>query len=832
MTGPRSSLRRPRRPTPILAIALGVTLTLIATPSSAHIAGSSGQAPNAPACGEASSALDGILPEPANGRAAVALLGANLPAVARLNCLTADELERTLKTDSTAWLDRNGRLYYVDARPAIAGAPQPAAPGPFPYAQTFQLHSRPGAPRVIFLDFDGFTIVGTAWNDGYDLPATDAAPFDTDGDPGTFSDDEQDTIQSVWQRVSEDFAPFDIDVTTEDPGTAAIERSSSGDSNYGTRALVTSDDFLIDAICGGGCGGIAYYQAFDAFGSGNDAHGYLQPALTFSPNGTGPGPNGIANTVSHEVGHNLNLRHDGTTTGDEYYSGHGAWSPLMGIGYTKSISQWSKGEYADANRTQDDLSVMQNNGAPLAVDDHTASGPVAAATPLVNGQGSGVIGTRTDVDWFTFDVGCAGTTTIDIYAGAIGAAATGPSPNLDVQFRLHDGAGFVATVDPASGQTGADQPFGLSTAYSAALAPGTYFIEISGVGFGDPLDTGYSDYGSVGRFAISASLPSSCGLANDAFSGAQLVSGTSATRSADSNVGATEEAGEPNHAGNAGGASIWYRWTPAASGPVTIDTAGSGFNTLLGVYTGSAVGSLTETAASDDVSGADQSSSVTFNATASTTYRIAVDGFDGATGAVVLHLNQTVSGSCSATVDVAVSGTSFTPKTAKPVVGGCIQWHFNGPGNHTATEKKQLGPGAGPLFDSGSKAPGSTFSYTFVASGSYNYRSTGDPSTMSGVVKVPVKLSAGSGGVSTSITVTWASASTAGYRSDVQMRFKPPGGSYGAWGNWRSDQTGVSDTFLASAANGKGIYQFRAHFENATTAKVSGWSAGVTLKIT
>ena len=104
---------------------------------------------------------------------------------------------------------------------------------------------------------------------------------------------------------------------------------------------------------------------------------------------------------------------------------------------------------------------------------------------------------------------------------------------------------------------------------------------------------------------------------------------------------------------------------------------------------------------------------------------------------------------CPATVDVAVSGTSFTPKTATPVIGGCVEWQFNGPGNHTATEKKKLGPGTGPLFDSGSQAPGSTFTYTFVASGGYNYQSTGDPTSMAGVVKVPVKLSAGSGGVTT-----------------------------------------------------------------------------------
>ena len=56
-----------------------------------------------------------------------------------------------------------------------------------------------------------------------------------------------------------------------------------------------------------------------------------------------------------------------------------------------------------------------------------------------------------------------------------------------------------------------------------------------------------------------------------------------------SNIGATKETGEPNHAGNPGGKSIWWTWNPVSAGPVTISTAGSTFNTVLGVYTGSTV---------------------------------------------------------------------------------------------------------------------------------------------------------------------------------------------------------------------------------------------------
>jgi hypothetical protein len=125
---------------------------------------------------------------------------------------------------------------------------------------------------------------------------------------------------------------------------------------------------------------------------------------------------------------------------------------------------------------------------------------------------------------------------------------------------------------------------------------------------------------------------------NDNFGLAATISGGSGTTSG-TNIRATKESGEPNHAGNAGGASIWYNWTAPASGSVTIDTIGSTPDTLLGVYTGSSVGSLT-TIASDDDSGGNGASRVVFTASSGTTYRIAVDGFGGGMGNVTLNWNQ------------------------------------------------------------------------------------------------------------------------------------------------------------------------------------------------
>jgi hypothetical protein len=104
-----------------------------------------------------------------------------------------------------------------------------------------------------------------------------------------------------------------------------------------------------------------------------------------------------------------------------------------------------------------------------------------------------------------------------------------------------------------------------------------------------------------------------------------------------SNLNASKQPGEPNIAGNAGGKSVWWQWRAPRTGPVKIQTAGSSFDTLLGVYTGATLANLVLVASNDDANGTLQSE-VTFNATVDTNYQIAVDGFDGASGSIILTL--------------------------------------------------------------------------------------------------------------------------------------------------------------------------------------------------
>ncbi|HXU79520.1 MAG TPA: hypothetical protein VN794_23270, partial [Methylomirabilota bacterium] len=116
-----------------------------------------------------------------------------------------------------------------------------------------------------------------------------------------------------------------------------------------------------------------------------------------------------------------------------------------------------------------------------------------------------------------------------------------------------------------------------------------------------------------------------------------ITPGLSNIRIKASNLNSTKEPGEPDHAGNPGGKSLWWQWQAPESGPVTVQSFGSSFDTLLAVYVGSSISNLTLVASNDDNNG-QLTSQVTFFALAGTDYQIAVDGFDGASGTIVLTI--------------------------------------------------------------------------------------------------------------------------------------------------------------------------------------------------
>jgi PKD repeat protein len=248
-------------------------------------------------------------------------------------------------------------------------------------------------------------------------------------------------------------------------------------------------------------GGIGYVGVF------NHTSTRYKPAFVMSANLSGS--KNLAEAASHEVGHNLGLDHDGNASGG-YYQGHADWAPIMGNGYYRSVTQWSKGEYSGANNQQDDLAVIQAHGAPLIADDYGNNAGSASVLSGTNISVSGLITTREDIDVFRFTTG-TGNVSINLSPAVLGA-------NLDIEAKILDASGnVVATSNPA----------GLSASFNQYLGAGTYYLTIDGTGSGDGA-TGYSDYASIGQYSISGTLASGGAQqqAPNAAASANVTSGT------------------------------------------------------------------------------------------------------------------------------------------------------------------------------------------------------------------------------------------------------------------------------------------------------------------
>lgn len=417
--------------------------------------------------------------------------------------------------------------------------------------------SRPGAPVTIYLDFDGEVVEGTSWNvpsEGLPgQPSYDMAPAATVDQ------------NAVWAGVAEDYAPFNVNVTTTNPGADALYKTSAGDNTYGSHVVIT--DTLPDF--GEGSGGIAFLG-----GLGSPS---LSPAFVFTEGvGGGDPANATAQSVvvaaSHEVGHNLGLSHDGFGAEEYYQPEGGLWGPIMGAPYYSPLTQWSNGEYATANNQENDLAVMTDRGASesmfvgwtyangdpytedqacipagvdaqnpnpgdviyalgagggcnpagealtpafeytdradFAADDH--GDDAANATARDDSQDTiseqGVIGGTNDVDVFKFTtLGGAVSATVDV--AEIG-------PNLDSKLTLTDAEGTVVAEDaPATTRVSESVAAGLGSSVSANVEAGVYYLTVDGVGQGDPASAtaaeanGYSDYGSLGNYTLTGLAP-------------------------------------------------------------------------------------------------------------------------------------------------------------------------------------------------------------------------------------------------------------------------------------------------------------------------------------
>ena len=417
-------------------------------------------------------------------------------------------------------VDPQGGVLYICEfeavhEPAADKAPEESVPSgttvpvnPFP--EHLEFNSRPGAPNTLFLDFTGTIVTDTAWNDYISRDPIPARAFSTDSDANTFSDAEQAAIKRIWQRVAEDYAPFDVNVTTVEPvvwniRTAHVIITRSTDVN----GLPNPADFA---------GGVAYVNVF-----GRSDYEYYRPAWVYHDNLANQ-EDYISEAAAHEAGHNLGLSHDGRTDGYEYYGGHGtgliSWGPIMGTGYNRNVSQWSKGEYYLANNTQDDLAILAAkmgyrpddyghtyvSASALVVTNHTRLLSTDAETDPDNRHPSnkGVIHHSSDVDMWVFPSGAGD---IQLAVRPWESPAHSGGGNLDVRMTLIDAIGNpVAGADPASGTDASLQ---------ASVQPGVYYLKVEPVGAGSPLvrnPTGYTSYGSLGQYFITGTVVDATGV--------------------------------------------------------------------------------------------------------------------------------------------------------------------------------------------------------------------------------------------------------------------------------------------------------------------------------
>jgi hypothetical protein len=329
-----------------------------------------------------------------------------------------------------------------------------------------KLHSNKGAPVVIYLDFDGETINSPVWGQFYAQP----------------SDMISEEMYVAWSIVAEDFAPFNVDVTTE--------RATYDATPWGYKHM---NIFTITDQVASGTGGTAIINSF--------AWSFFCPSWTFNLD-----PKIGGESASHEIGHALGLIHDGLSDPyTDYYGGHNNWATIMGAAFLGEFVQWSKGEYHNATNKENDLAIITRPANRVEYRKDDGGSTIASAFLLkyeniAGGIGtinhSGVIAKTDDIDVLRFETN-GGYTNINI--STVTAQYGYPFTNLNFKADLLNSAGVV--IDSLI-------PTRTNASFSRNLAAGTYFIRIDGVGSGNPQITGYSDYGSLGTYTITGTVNS------------------------------------------------------------------------------------------------------------------------------------------------------------------------------------------------------------------------------------------------------------------------------------------------------------------------------------
>lgn len=352
------------------------------------------------------------------------------------------------------------------------------------------LSSRPGATQKLYLDFDGDY---TATWGTYHPNSTPA--YDSDGNASSFSAGEISNIQQIWARVAEKYSPFNIDVTTIDPG------------NYNDKQAFRIVIGGSGGWAGGGSGGITWINAYN---NAMPNTGYV-----FSANLAGGTPQYVGDAIAHESGHGFGLSHQssysGTTRTAAYNKGNSATAPLMGNSYYAARGIWWYGQSESGfNVYQDDLAVLGNSIGYRS--DDVGNWVNSAARLSLSGtsaSASGVIERTTDSDFFSFSTG-GGNVSFTASPSATGGM-------LDLKLSLYNSSGsLVASANTAS----------LGESLSSYLSAGTYYIAVASKG----------NYGDLGQYSLSGNIGTVGGSTGGTTSTPYAPSNASASSSSSSQV--------------------------------------------------------------------------------------------------------------------------------------------------------------------------------------------------------------------------------------------------------------------------------------------------------
>jgi hypothetical protein len=339
-------------------------------------------------------------------------------------------------------------------------------------AQVPVLNSLPSASAVIFLDFDGHTVVNTAWNIADPIYCGPSGLNNTQ-------------ITEVFDRVAEDYRPFNINITTDSTKFLAAPL------NKRMRVIVT-----ITSDWYGSAGGVAYVGSFVW---GDDTPCFVFSALL------GYNPKNVSEAASHEAGHTLGLFHQAVydvncvqTT--QYNPGQGTgeigWAPIMGVGYYKNMTLWNNGPNPfGCTSFQSDLDIITNvtNGFSFRNDDYAASFAGATNAPFVNNQfiTNGIIEQNTDEDMFKFTTLVYGRFQLNAVPYNVGSGNSGS--DLDMQVTLYNNSQTQLNVyNPGTL---------LSSVIDSMLNPGTYYLKIKGSG-----NIYAPNYASLGSYSLQANF--------------------------------------------------------------------------------------------------------------------------------------------------------------------------------------------------------------------------------------------------------------------------------------------------------------------------------------